>query len=206
MYLVIYNWKPRRPHQNKKNQTPTPNREYKQWALIETWGLAGLKTLMEASTFPKGAATLTPTTGNSDVCVHLNDLCNFAESVGWTAAENWSSRYGQGEACPPLLCKWHYITSTSLFCLLLNTHSWKVGRVFKMRSRIIAVFFEQQLYALLLLRVQNSTSTTHYQRSWNTMGCAHGPENYLGAYCWKDLSITIILGRFTSGRQWTEFQ
>jgi len=65
----------------------------------------GLMTLMEASTFQKGAATPTPVTGNSDVWVHLNDLHNFAESVGQIATENWSSRYGQGEACLLLLCK-----------------------------------------------------------------------------------------------------
>ena len=143
---------------------------------------------MEASTFQKGAATLMPTTGNSDVWVHLNDVYNFAESVGWTATENWSSRYGQGEACPPLLCKWHCTTSASLLCGLLNTHSWKVGWVFKTHSRITAVF---RATALCLAASEAGSEINQH----NTL--PEKLEHYgLCSLAWE-LSGCILVERFT---------
>lgn len=69
----------------------------------------------------KGAAALVPTTVDSYVRVHLNVLNNFAGSVGWIATENCSSRYGQGEASLPLLCK--TLQHRHLPAVSLNTHT-----------------------------------------------------------------------------------
>lgn len=102
-----------------------------------------------------------------------------------------------------LCCAIHCTTGTFLLSHLRHTPGQ-----FKMHSTITNVFLEVQLYVLpLLWWVQRSTSTTCYERSWNTWpeSCAW-PENHLGAYYWTESSIAIILGRLISGRQRTDFQ
>lgn len=108
-----------------------------------------------------------------------------------------------------LCCARHCITDTFLLSHWIHTPGQLVQ--FKMHSRFTNAFWSNNFMPCWFcpVLVQRSTSTTCYERSWNTWpeSCACWPENPLGAYCWADSSIAIFLGRPTkSGRQWTDFQ
>lgn len=114
-------------HQNEKNKlnTKQPNTKPQRKITGISWRSDDLNRRQHL--LKRCCCTQLTTTVNSCVRVHLNVFNNFAESVGWTATENCSSRYGQGEACLPLLCK--TLHHRHLPVVSLNTHSWTVGSV-----------------------------------------------------------------------------